>query len=129
MLAAMFDGRAHSAGALATISGVTAATASGHLTKLRDGGLVTVAAQGRHRYYRLTSAEVAVMLKGIMTVSGDRTQPDRATSRVPSDLREARTCYDHIAGRLGSRSIRHKRRRHQADADVCACPDCAGPDK
>lgn len=101
MLAVMLDGRAHTAGELATIAGVTAATASGHLRQLLDGALVSVAAQGRHRYYRLASADVGRMLEGIMVVTAEPAPRSRATPRVPVALREARTCYDHLAGRLG----------------------------
>lgn len=101
MLAAMFDGRALTAGELAGTAGVSAATASGHLAKLVQGRLVTVAVQGRHRYFRLASTEVAQMLEQIAVVAGDAPQPPRATPRVPAHLREARTCYDHLAGRLG----------------------------
>jgi DNA-binding transcriptional ArsR family regulator len=101
MLAAMMDGRAHTAGELAAAAGVTAATASGHLGKLLERRLVVVAAAGRHRYYRLASAEVARMLEGIMVVCETPTLLLNVNSRVPDALREARTCYDHIAGRLG----------------------------
>ena len=101
MLAAMFDGRALTAGELAKIAGVSAATASGHLAKLVQGRLVTVAVQGRHRYFKLASGEVAQMLEKIAVVAGDAPTTPRATPRVPHHLREARTCYDHMAGRLG----------------------------
>jgi DNA-binding transcriptional ArsR family regulator len=101
MLAAMFDGRALTAGELAQTAEVSAATASGHLGKLVQGRLVTVAVQGRHRYFRLASAEVARMLEQIAVVAGDVPTAPRATPRVPAHLREARTCYDHMAGRLG----------------------------
>ena len=101
MLAAMFDGRALTAGELAETAGVSAATASGHLAKLMQGRLVTVAVQGRHRYFRLASSEVARMLEQIAVVAGDAPPLPRATPRVPTQLREARTCYDHVAGRLG----------------------------
>ena len=101
MLAAMFDGRALTAGELAQTAGVSAATASGHLAKLVQGRLVVVEAQGRHRYFRLASAEVARMLEQIAVVAGDAPTTPRATPRVPAHLREARTCYDHVAGRLG----------------------------
>lgn len=100
MLSLMMDGRAHSATELASSAEVTAATASGHLGKLLNSGLVEVARRGRHRYYRLATQEVAGMLEGIMVIAAiqrtTRTQP-----RIPPQLREARTCYDHIAGRLG----------------------------
>jgi DNA-binding transcriptional ArsR family regulator len=101
MLTAMMDGRAHTAGELAAVAGVAAATASGHLAKLLDRQLVVVVATGRHRYYRLTSADVARMLEGIMVVAEMPKLRPRAIPGVPEELREARTCYDHIAGRLG----------------------------
>jgi DNA-binding transcriptional ArsR family regulator len=104
ILAALLDGRAQTAGELAHAAGVTAATASGHLAKLTDGRLLVAQAQGRHRYFRLASVDVAQMLEAIMVVADTPTlhvQPGRATPRVPVALREARACYDHMAGRLG----------------------------
>jgi DNA-binding transcriptional ArsR family regulator len=102
MLAAMLDGRAHTATELARLAGIAAPTASGHLGKLKHGGLITVVSQGRHRYFRLASVEVARMLEGIMVVAvGKVDTPRRATPRVDPELRRARTCYDHIAGELG----------------------------
>jgi DNA-binding transcriptional ArsR family regulator len=102
MLAAMLDGRAHTATELARLAGIAAPTASGHLGRLKHGGLITVVSQGRHRYFRLASVEVARMLEGIMVVAVDKINtPRRATPRVDPELRRARTCYDHIAGELG----------------------------
>lgn len=101
MLAALMDGRAHTAGELAAAAGVSAATASEHLGKLLDRRLVAVAASGRHRYYRLASGEIARMLESIMVVADGPVPGVQPASRVPAELREARTCYDHIAGRLG----------------------------
>lgn len=104
MLAALMDGRALTATELAYVAGVTPATASGHLAKLADGRLVAATAQGRHRYYRLASGDVARMLEAIMVVSAEPATAAarrRATPRVDANLREARTCYDHLAGRLG----------------------------
>src|ERR1700679_2638481 len=99
MLAAMLDGRAHTATELARLAGIAAPTASGHLGKLKHGGLITVVSQGRHRYFRLASVEVARMLEGIMVVAvGKVDTPRRATPRVDPDLRRARTFCDHIAG-------------------------------
>jgi hypothetical protein len=64
--------------------------------------MLEVVAQGRHRYYRLASADVARMLEGIMTFSSDRSATvRRATPRIDPVIRRARTCYDHIAGELG----------------------------
>lgn len=104
ILSALIDGRALTATELAWTAGVTPATASGHLTKLVTGGLLSVARQGRHRYFRLASADVARMLEAMMVIA-NRDQPTeaarRATPRIDPALREARTCYDHLAGRLG----------------------------
>jgi DNA-binding transcriptional ArsR family regulator len=100
MLAALMDGRALTAKELAFAAHVTPQTASGHLAKLSDGGLLAAAKQGRHRYYRLASPLVGQMLEGVMAVSGS--EPARATTwRGGEALRTARTCYDHLAGRLG----------------------------
>nr|WP_184254968.1 helix-turn-helix transcriptional regulator [Rhodopseudomonas rhenobacensis] len=103
MLHALLDGRALTATELAKAAGVTAQTASGHLGRLTAAGLLSVEKQGRHRYHRLASASVARMLESIMAVAAEL-QPDRARLSVgPKDaaLRRARTCYDHLAGRLG----------------------------
>src|SRR5580692_344465 len=102
MLAAMLDGRAHTATELAQLAGIAAPTASGHLAKLSRAKLIGVVAQGRHRYYHLASAEIGRMLEGIMVVAGELAPTiPRATPRVDPALRRARTCYDHIAGELG----------------------------
>jgi DNA-binding transcriptional ArsR family regulator len=103
MLHALMDGRALTATELAHAAGVTPQTASGHLVRMATGGLLGVEKQGRHRYYRLASPAVAQMLESIMQVAS---VPDPAQRRVvvgPRDaaLRTARTCYDHLAGRLG----------------------------
>jgi DNA-binding transcriptional ArsR family regulator len=99
MLAALMDGRALTAKELAYTAHVTPQTASGHLAKLADGGLLAAEKQGRHRYYRLASPLVGQMLEGVMAMSGP---PARTTTwRGGEALRNARTCYDHLAGRLG----------------------------
>jgi len=100
MLAALMDGRSLTAKELAYAAHVTAQTASGHLAKLAEGGLLTANRQGRHRYYRLASPLVGQMLEGVMAVSGPA--PAHPTTwRGGEALRTARTCYDHLAGRLG----------------------------
>jgi DNA-binding transcriptional ArsR family regulator len=103
MLALMMDGRAHTSTELAVAADVTAATASEHLGKLLNRGLVKVAPRGRNRFYRLASNEVAHMLEGIMVVAGGSSAAISAGTKrsIPPELREARTCYDHLAGRLG----------------------------
>ncbi len=103
MLNALMDGRALTATELARVAGVTPQTASGHLGRMTGIGLLAVAKQGRHRYHRLASQSVARMLESIMEVAAEL-EPDRKRLTIgPRDaaLREARTCYDHFAGRLG----------------------------
>lgn len=100
MLAALMGGQALTAGELARHAGVAAPTASGHLAKLADAELVAVEKQGRHRYYRLATAEIAHAIHALMAVAA--TGPKRHHPVGPRDeaLRLARTCYDHMAGRL-----------------------------
>lgn len=98
MLTALMGGSALTASELALEAGVGLPTASSHLAKLTDGGLLTLVSQGRHRYYGLATPQVAAMLESIMgvasTVGPKRTRPG------PKDeaMREARVCYDHLAG-------------------------------
>lgn len=100
MLLALGDGRALPAGELAACAGVSAATASGHLGALRAAGLLEAKQQGRHRYYRLASAQVAALLESLMLVAAQ--SPMRApATRVDPLLQAGRTCYSHLAGRLG----------------------------
>jgi DNA-binding transcriptional ArsR family regulator len=101
MLGALMDGRALTAGELASAASVSPQTASGHLAKLTEGRLLAVARQGRHRYFRLANPEVAQMLEGIMAVAANGPPRYRPASRVDAAMRTARTCYDHLAGRLG----------------------------
>ena len=103
MLHALMDGRALTATELARAAGVTAQTASGHLARLTVARLLVVEKQGRHRYHRLATPAVAQMMESIMQVAS-RADPARKPVTVgPRDaaLRAARTCYDHLAGRLG----------------------------
>jgi DNA-binding transcriptional ArsR family regulator len=101
MLHALMDGRALTAKELAWLAGVAPQTASGHLAKLMQGGLIAVAVQGRHRYYRLAGADVAAALEGLMLLAGAQGAGRRLPSRVGAELARGRTCYDHFAGRLG----------------------------
>jgi DNA-binding transcriptional ArsR family regulator len=102
MLTALMDGRALTAGELALAAGITPQTASGHLGRLAAAGLLVVERQGRHRYHRLASPAIARMLEGIMAVAATAADPPRPVRVGPGDraLRQARTCYDHLAGRL-----------------------------
>ena len=101
MLAALADGRSLPAGELARAARVTPATAAEHLRRLVDGGLVIVHAQGRHRYHELAGPHVAAVLEALAQVA--RPEPVRSlrAHREAVALAEARTCYDHLAGRLG----------------------------
>jgi DNA-binding transcriptional ArsR family regulator len=101
MLTALMDGRAKTATELAQVAGVTASTTSGHLAKMVDTGLLVMSSQGRHRYFRIASPLVARMLEGIITVAAHPRSSHHRVSQANLLLREARTCYDHLAGRLG----------------------------
>jgi DNA-binding transcriptional ArsR family regulator len=103
MLQALMDGRALTAAELAHAAGITAQTASGHLSRMVAAGLLRVEPQGRHRYHRLASPAVARMMESIMQVASDRLPAPRPVRTGPRDraLAQARTCYDHLAGRLG----------------------------
>ena len=105
MLAALMDGRALTAGELAVVAGVSPQTTSGHLGKLHEAGLLALERQGRHRYFRLATADVARLLESIMVVAergqdGGRDVYRGQSWRGDDKLRTARTCYDHLAGRL-----------------------------
>jgi DNA-binding transcriptional ArsR family regulator len=101
MLIALLDGRALTATELATAAHVTPATASRHLALLVEAGLLRVRQQGRHRYHQLASAEVARMLEGMMQLAVTQAGARRpVTGPRDATMRFARTCYDHLAGRL-----------------------------
>lgn len=101
ILMALNDGRSLPAGMLADEAGVSASTASSHLHKLTEAGLITVDRQGRNRFYRLAGPQVAQLLETITQLAP--TQPVRSLRQGTraNALRTARTCYDHLAGRLG----------------------------
>jgi DNA-binding transcriptional ArsR family regulator len=99
---ALVDGRAWTAGELATHAGITRSTASEHLTMLVSAGLLAQEHQGRHRYLRLADAGVAQLLEDLVAVVGEPDQPVTLRSvRAAGQLAAARTCYDHSAGNLG----------------------------
>ena len=101
MLLSLMDGRALSASELTDIAGVTAQTTSGHLAKLLGANLIVVERQGRHRYYRLANERVAHALEALSVLAGDGAPRHRPTGPRDAAMRFARTCYDHLAGRLG----------------------------
>ncbi|HEV2363193.1 MAG TPA: winged helix-turn-helix domain-containing protein [Caulobacteraceae bacterium] len=101
MLVALLDGPALTAGELAREAGITAQTASAHLARLEETGLVVRRRQGRHSYFRLAAAEVGAVLEALMSLSARAGA--RRTRPGPRDqaLRQARACYDHLAGEAG----------------------------
>jgi DNA-binding transcriptional ArsR family regulator len=101
MLTALLDGRPLAAGELAMAAGVTAQTASSHLARLLDGGLVTVVRQGRHRYYQLAGADIAQAIEALSQISPPIEVRSLRQSKIAQALREARSCYDHLAGQAG----------------------------
>jgi DNA-binding transcriptional ArsR family regulator len=101
ILSTLADGRALPAGELARIARITPQTASSHLDKLFKGNLVAVEVQGRHHYYRLRGERVAELLESLSTIARP-TIPLTASQRERAEqVRFARTCYGHLAGRLG----------------------------
>jgi len=100
MLVSLMSGQAQTATELAHSAGVTKQTASSHLAKLVDAGLLAVATQGRHRYFHIADRRVARLLE---TMVGIAAHSLASREFGPADLamRKARVCYDHIAGELG----------------------------
>jgi DNA-binding transcriptional ArsR family regulator len=101
MLVALADGRALPAGELAKAAGITPQSASGHLRKMIEGGILSVWSQGRFRYFRLANEQVGAALETLANVA--RAEPRRAVPArtLPAPLLTARCCYSHMAGRLG----------------------------
>jgi DNA-binding transcriptional ArsR family regulator len=100
VLTALIDGRALTVSELAQAAGVGLPTASGHLAKLAQAGLIEGERQGRHRYFRLSGPDVAQALEALMGLA-ERTGARRVRTgpREPA-LRQARACYDHLAGEM-----------------------------
>ena len=101
MLTALLDGRALPAGELAHAAGVTAQTASTHLAKLLDGGLLAVETEGRHRYFRLAGGHVAQALEHLAAITPAAAVRRTAPSPKARELGFCRCCYDHLAGQVG----------------------------
>jgi DNA-binding transcriptional ArsR family regulator len=101
ILLALDDGRALPASRLAAEAGVTAATASGHLRKLVDAGLLVVETHGRHRYHRLAGPAVAQLIETLGRLAPAAPIRSLRQDTRAGALRRARTCYDHLAGQLG----------------------------
>jgi DNA-binding transcriptional ArsR family regulator len=100
MMSALLDGRAQTASELARAARITPQTASTHLAKLTEAGLLSVVRAGRHRHFRLASPAVVDMIDGIVAVALAKRPRYRPLSREARALDAARICYDHLAGRL-----------------------------
>jgi len=100
ILLALMSGQAQTATELAGIAAITKQTASSHLTKLVDAGLLDVVAQGRHRYFRIADRQVARLIENLIGVAA-RVGARREFGPRDVAMRKARVCYDHLAGDLG----------------------------
>ncbi|WP_236791617.1 helix-turn-helix transcriptional regulator [Amycolatopsis sp. GM8] len=101
VLVALADGRALAASVLAGEARLSAQGTSAHLAKLREAGLVVAERSGRHRFYRLAGPQVAEILETLARISPPQPVTSLKTGTRAEALRFARTCYDHLAGRLG----------------------------
>ena len=118
MLDRMLDGDGHPAGDLARQAGVAPSTASGHLSELAAGGLVMAEEVGRQRRYRLAGPHVAEVLEALASIAPELPNTSLTQVTLAEQLREGRTCYDHLAGRLGvSMTEALVRRRALAEID------------
>jgi DNA-binding transcriptional ArsR family regulator len=103
ILVALMDGRALTATELAEIAGVTAQTASTHLSKLEAGGLIRPQKQGRHKYFSLAGPKVGQLIEQLSIFAADRGHLRHRPGPKDAAMRKARVCYDHLAGDLGVR--------------------------
>jgi DNA-binding transcriptional ArsR family regulator len=101
MLVALLEGRSLPAGELARAASVSAQSASAHLAKLNRGGLITMQREGRCRYYKLAGPRVANALEALGAISTARPAADYIVAKADQPLLLARSCYDHLAGRIG----------------------------
>jgi DNA-binding transcriptional ArsR family regulator len=118
MLALLMEGRALTAKELALGAGVEPGTATAHLKRLVDDGLIESTAQGRHKYFRFASDQVAQLVESLMRVAPRRQAATPAKAQEP--IRAARFCYDHLAGTLGTRLLASMLRKgwlHPVGAD------------
>jgi DNA-binding transcriptional ArsR family regulator len=105
MLLVLLSGQAMTATELSQAAAVTKQTASTHLSRMVEAGLLCVESQGRHRYFRLANADVALLLEHLLGMAGRIEAPARDAGPRDQSLRKARICYDHLAGELGVRML------------------------
>jgi DNA-binding transcriptional ArsR family regulator len=101
MLTALMSGKAVTATELAEEAGVTLQTASAHLSKLDQGGLLRLRKQGRHKYFSLANDDIARVLEGLMGLAARSGHLRSRTGPKDPALRKARVCYNHLAGDMG----------------------------
>jgi DNA-binding transcriptional ArsR family regulator len=102
ILLALGDGRALAASVLADEAGIAASTASAHLSKLVDGGLLTMERHGRHRYFALAGSDVGELIEALARLAPPAPVRSLRQGTTAHAIRRARTCYDHLAGMLGT---------------------------
>jgi DNA-binding transcriptional ArsR family regulator len=105
MLLVLLSGQALTATELSQAATVTRQTASTHLSRMVEAGLLCVESQGRHRYFRLANADVAQLLEHLLGMAGRIDAPAQRAGPRDHSLRKARICYDHLAGELGVRML------------------------
>jgi len=105
MLCCLLDGHARTATELSAVAEVSASTASAHLARLKDDRLLVQVAQGKHRYYQIADADVGAALEALLVVAG--LPRPQFKPNTPDRLRNARTCYDHMAGTIAVRLHDH----------------------
>jgi DNA-binding transcriptional ArsR family regulator len=126
ILYALVEGRALSAGELAKLANVTAQTASAHLAKLLERNLIVVEVQGRHRYYRLAHADVVKALESLAAIAPPGPVRSLRQSVQAKMLSSGRTCYDHLAGKLGvglTRALVNKGYLEELEEGFLVTPD------
>lgn len=106
MLVSLLDGQPRNAGELAMIANVSAQSASGHLSKMIAGGLLKAKSSGRHRSYRLAGADVAHAIEALGVIATLPPPAAALSRRSEHEFRHARTCYDHLAGRIAVEMVR-----------------------
>lgn len=103
MLTALMSGKALTVTELAEEAGVTIQTASAHLSRMEQGGLLQPRKQGRHKYFALATDEVAHVLEALMGLAAGAGYLRKRTGPRDQSLRKARVCYNHLAGEMGTR--------------------------
>ncbi len=107
MLSSLMHGKALTASELATEAGITAQTATTHLAKLEAGGLLQMRRQGRHKYFALAGEEVATLLESLMGLTTSHEPLRTQTGPRDEQMRQARVCYNHLAGNRGIQLYDH----------------------